>query len=95
VACQLSFSLSFVLAQKLVPRKDGAGRRVAMEVLKNIPSVANLIRTMKWHQVYSTMETNRREGLLPLERHLDELVRSGEVLREDALRYANQPALIS
>jgi twitching motility protein PilT len=95
IVCQLSFSLSYVLAQKLVPRKDGNGRRVAMEVLKNIPSVANLIRTMKWHQVYAMMETNRRELLLPLERHLDELVRKGEITRDDAVRYANQPSLVS
>ena len=34
---QLSFSLSFVLSQKLVPRADGNGRILAMEVLKRYP----------------------------------------------------------
>jgi twitching motility protein PilT len=95
VACQMSFSLSFVLAQKLVPRQDGGGRRVAMEVLKNTPAVANLVRTAKWHQLYAAMETGRRDGLSTLERHLEDLVRRGEVSREDAMRYANVPGLLT
>ncbi len=94
VGTQLSFSLTCVLAQKLVPRATGKGRRVAMEVLRNIPAIANLIRTGRWHQIYSTIEANRREGLITLERHLADLVRQGEVTREDALRYANEPSLI-
>ena len=57
---QLSFSLSYVLSQKLVPRSDGNGRILAMEVLKNVPALGNLIRTGNWQQVYSTMETQSK-----------------------------------
>jgi len=94
VQTQLSFSLSCVLAQKLVPLKGGRGRRVAMEVLRNVPAVANLIRTGRWEQIYSTMEAHRKSGLITLERHLTELVRGGEIDAATAERYANEPALV-
>ncbi|MBI4606079.1 MAG: PilT/PilU family type 4a pilus ATPase [Planctomycetes bacterium] len=87
---QLSFSLTQVLAQKLVPRAGGPGRRVAMEVFKNLPSVANLIRTGNWHQIYTQMQTQRKEGLITLERHLEDLVEGGEITRETALRYSSR-----
>ena len=67
---QLSFSLSFVLSQKLVPRVDGNGRILAMEVLKNLPALGNLIRSGNWQQVYSTMETQGKEGMMTMEQHL-------------------------
>jgi twitching motility protein PilT len=89
VCAQLSFSLSHILAQKLVPRADGKGQRVAMEVLKNLPSVANLIRTGHWHQIYSQMETQRKQGMITLERHLEDLLERGEITKETAARYSN------
>ncbi len=94
VATQLSFSLSFVLAQKLVPRDGGQGRLVAMEVLRNIPSVANLIRSGKWHQLYSTIEANRKSGLITMERRLYDLVQRDEITKEDAVRFANEPSVL-
>jgi twitching motility protein PilT len=70
ICLQLSFSLSYVLSQKLVPRQDASGRILVMEVLKNLPSIGNLIRTGNWQQVYSAMETLSREGMLTMEQHL-------------------------
>jgi Tfp pilus assembly pilus retraction ATPase PilT len=62
-----------------------------MEVFKNLPSVANLIRTGNWHQIYSQMQVQRKEGLMTLERHLEMLVESGEITLETATRYSNRP----
>ena len=95
LASQLSFSLSYVLGQKLVPRRQGGGRRLVMEVLRNVSATANLIRTGNLHQLYSVMQTQRKEGLSTLEQHLVELRDRGEILAEDALRYANNPAEIA
>jgi len=38
VASQLSLGLSYIIAQKLVPRADGQGRAVAMEILRGLRS---------------------------------------------------------
>ncbi len=91
---QLSFSLSFVLSQKLVPRADGNGRILAMEVLKNIPALGNLIRTGNWQQVYSTMETQSKEGMMTMEQHLLHLYEHQVITKESAITYTNEATLI-
>jgi len=93
ICLQLSFSLSYVLSQKLVPRTDGGGRILVMEVLKNLPSIGNLIRTGNWQQVYSAMETQSREGMLTMEQHLLFLHQHGIISKESALAYANDASL--
>ena len=91
---QLSFSLSFVLSQKLVPRADGNGRILAMEVLKNIPALGNLVRTGNWQQVYSTMETQSKEGMMTMEQHLLHLYQHGVISKETAITYTNEASLL-
>jgi twitching motility protein PilT len=89
----LSFSLTWVIGQKLVTRSDGAGRIVAMEILRNNAAIANIIRMGNWQQVQATMETQAKDGMITLERHLVELVRGGRITREEALHHATDPAI--
>jgi twitching motility protein PilT len=91
---QLSFSLSYVLSQKLVPRADGNGRILAMEVLKNVPALGNLIRTGNWQQVYSTMETQSKEGMMTMEQHLLHLYQHNIITKESAIAYTNEASLL-
>jgi twitching motility protein PilT len=91
---QLSFSLSSVLSQKLIPRADGSGRILVMEVLKNIPAIGNLIRTGNWQQVYSTMETQAKEGMMTMEQHLLHLYTHGIITKKDAITYTNEASLL-
>lgn len=91
IATQLSFSFSTILAQKLVPRADGRGRVVAMEVLHNIPAVGNAVRQGNLQQLYGMLEGNRRAGLSTLEAHLVQLRRAGIVTADVARQYANDP----
>lgn len=95
LSTQLSFALEMVIGQKLLLRADGEGRRVAMEVMINSMAIANLIRTGKWEQLYTQMETQRKEGCITLERHLMDLVHGGEVSKEEALKAANSLTLQS
>jgi len=89
VMSQLSFSLAYVIAQKLLPRKDGKGRAAAFEILKNVPSISNLIRTGAWHQIYATMQLSAKERMVTLEKHLLWLLSKGIISREMALQHAN------
>ena len=91
---QLSFSLSFVLSQKLVPRADGNGRILAMEVLKNMPALGNLVRTGNWQQVYSTMETQSKEGMMTMEQHLLHLYQHNIITKDSAIAYTNEASLL-
>src|SRR5262244_3095212 len=57
VRAQLSMVLEGVLCQALLPRVDGRGRAMVMEILVPNPAIRNLIREDKIHQIYSAMQT--------------------------------------
>jgi twitching motility protein PilT len=95
ISAQLSFSLAYAISQKLLARESGDGRVPAFEVLKNNSAVANLIRTAKLHQIYSKISTGYQEGMNTLEQHLIELVESGAISREEAIRHANESNIIT
>src|SRR5260370_2762433 len=54
---QLSMVLEGILCQALLPRADGRGRAMIMEVLVPTAAIRNLIREDKIHQIYSAMQT--------------------------------------
>lgn len=93
---QLSLGLAYIISQKLVPRKDGKGRIVAMEILNNNYATANLIRTGKVEQIYSQLQTktsNRYdEKMITMERHLARLVKEDKIELEEAQKWANNIA---
>jgi twitching motility protein PilT len=57
VRAQLSMVLEGVLCQALLPRSDGRGRVMVMEILVPNAAVRNLIREDKVHQIYSAMQS--------------------------------------
>jgi len=83
IRVMLSESLRGVIAQTLVRRSDGQGRIPVVEVLVNIPAVANLIREGKTYQVHSTMQTGQVHGMITFEASIQELVRKGVISRQD------------
>ncbi len=83
IRVMLSESLRGVVAQSLVRRADGNGRVAVVEVLVNIPAVANLIREGKTFQIHSSMQTGQVHGMITFESAINDLVRRGIVSRED------------
>ncbi|MEP6912337.1 MAG: type IV pilus twitching motility protein PilT, partial [bacterium] len=83
IRVMLSESLRGIVAQSLVPRADGNGRVAVVEVLLNIPAVANLIREGKTFQIHSSMQTGQVHGMITFESAINELVRKGTISRED------------
>jgi len=61
VRVTLSLSLEAVLTQALLPRLDGRGRVLAMEILIPNAAIRNLIRENKLHQIYSAMQTGQEK----------------------------------
>jgi len=64
IRVMLSESLRGVVAQALLPRPDHQGRVPVVEVLVNVPAVANLIREGKTHQIASVRQTGRAHGMM-------------------------------
>jgi twitching motility protein PilT len=57
VRAQLSMVLEGILCQSLLPKIDGKGRAMVMEILIPTAAIRNLIREDKIHQIYSAMQT--------------------------------------
>jgi len=91
--------LAYIISQKLVPRKDGEGRVVAMEILNNNFACANLIRTGKIEQLYSQLQTKTRnkpdENMITLEAHLAILIKRGAVDLNEAIKWVGNPNLLT
>lgn len=83
IRIQLSNSLKAVLSQTLVPKKDNSGRSMAMEIMAVTPGIANMVREGKTAQIYSSIQTGRKEGMQTLESSLAELYQKGLVRIED------------
>jgi twitching motility protein PilT len=88
VRATLSESLRAVVSQRLVPRADGQGRVVALEVLIANIAVSNLIREEREYQVGSVMVTGKSQGMVVLDDSLAELVSAGTIDKVQARRFA-------
>ncbi|MGQ0733436.1 MAG: type IV pilus twitching motility protein PilT [Acidobacteriota bacterium] len=62
VRTQLSLVLEGIVSQMLLPKQNGQGRCVALEILVPTPAIRNLIREDKVHQIYSAMQTGQEKA---------------------------------
>ncbi len=85
----LSLNLKAVVAQLLIPRKDGKGRRAAIEVLINTPLMADLIGKGEVHEIKALMKESTEHGMQTFDQALFQLYKEGEITRDDALLYAD------
>ncbi len=85
----LSLNLKGVISQRLVPRKDGGGRRAAIEILLNSPFVSDLIFKGEVHALKEIMAKSQEIGMQTFDQALFDLFESGEIVYEDALRNAD------
>ncbi len=90
VRAQLSFVLTGVVSQQLIPRADGNGRTVASEILIPSPAIRNLIREDKAHQIYSAMQVGQADTFMQtMNQSLARLYREGQITRDDAMARSN------
>ena len=61
IRTQLSLVLEGVVCQALLPRADGKGRVVSLEILVPTSGIRNLIRDDKVHQIYGQMQTGQEK----------------------------------
>jgi len=86
VKLQLASVLLAVISQRLLTRIDGkGGRAAAFEVLVGTPPAQALIREGKTSQLQSVLETGFRDGMVTLERSLDDLFSRG-LISQDEMR---------
>lgn len=93
VRTMLSESIEGVVAQTLLPSKDGKGRVAALEVLVGVPALRNLIREDKTAQILSIIQTGAQHGMQSLDQSLRDLVMQGMLSREEAMKKSSNPRL--
>ncbi len=83
VLIQLSTVLRAVVAQQLLPAVDGT-RVAAREVLINTPAVANLIRENNVAHIPSVIQTNAKDGMIPMDTSIKNLLKQNLISKEIA-----------
>jgi twitching motility protein PilU len=89
ILLDISLNLKAVVAQRLILKKDGGGRRVAVEQLFNTALIATHIRKYELHLIKDVMRKSEELGMKTFERALYELFRTGEISYDDALSNAD------
>lgn len=92
VRSMLSESIRSVIAQTLMPRKDG-GRVVACEIMIATTAVRNLIREDKIYQIPSVIQAGGNIGMQSKDQHLLTLVSEGKLEKAEAAKHADNPKL--
>lgn len=89
IALQLSYSLTAILSQRLLPNAERTKRICVREVLFANSAVRHAIRARKTSEIYSQMQINRAEGMQLFDDQLREFVQKGLITREVALASAH------
>ena len=96
---RFSMVLRAVIAQHLLPSRDGVGRVPALELLKVNHAAGHLIRSSKTEQIRSVMEAGKSEGMWTLDQHLAHLVAtekiSWDVAEQHCANWDQFPGLVS
>lgn len=85
----LSLNLKAIVAQQLIPKADGNGRRAAIEVMLNTPLAAELIRKGEIHKLKELMKRSTEHGMITFDQHLFKLYEEGVISYENALAHAD------
>ena len=85
----LSLNIRALISQRLIPTKEGKGRRAAIEILLNSPLIQDQIFKGEVHEIKSTMAKSREMGMQTFDQALFDLYEEGAISYEDALRNAD------
>jgi twitching motility protein PilT len=92
VRAQLSLILQAVISQQLIPRWDGHGRVLAVEVMIPNPAIRNLIREAKIHQIYSQLQVGQTKfGMQTMTQSLLDLYTRRLISYEETMGHATEP----
>ena len=91
IRTQLSLVLEGIVCQALLPRADGKGRVVSLEIMIPTPAIRNLIRDDKVHQIYSTMQAGQEKlGMQTMNQNLVTLYQQRLITIETAMSASSQ-----
>jgi twitching motility protein PilU len=85
----LSLNVKAFISQRLIPKKNGEGRSVAVEIMLNSPLIADLIFKGEVNMIKGVMAQSRELGMETFDGALYTLHESGMISYEEALKNAD------
>ena len=84
IRAQIATSLKLVMTQRLIKKADNSGRVAAFEIMVSNVAIQNLIRENKIHQIPSAMQTGIADGMIQMNKSIEQLLTAGVINYEDA-----------
>ncbi|MCB1552191.1 MAG: PilT/PilU family type 4a pilus ATPase [Xanthomonadales bacterium] len=85
----LSANLRAIISQRLIRTEDGKGRRAAIEILINTPTISEKLLKGEFHEIKGIMAKSRELGMRTFDWALFELYNDGHISYEEAIRNAD------
>ena len=85
----LSSNMRAIVSQRLIRTPDGKGRKAAIEILINTPSLAEKIREGEFHEIKAIMTKSRELGMMTFDDALFDLYDAGHIAYDEAIRNAD------
>jgi twitching motility protein PilU len=85
----LSANLRAIVSQRLVRTEDGKGRKAAIEILMNTPTISEMILKGNFHGIKEIMHKSRELGMCTFDQALYELYNAGNIGYDEAIRNAD------
>lgn len=90
IRMQLSLLLKGIMSLRLVPLQDGTGRMPAYEVLIPTPTIVELIREGKIHEIEYYIKDGGMYGMQSFNQVLLDLYRAGKITKDTAINFAEK-----
>ncbi len=94
VRVMVAESLRGVISHQLIPKKDGTGRVLALEILTNTPAVANVIREAKTYMLPGIIQTGKKQGMRLMDDTLIDLYDRGLISADETYARADQKQMM-
>jgi twitching motility protein PilU len=85
----LSSNLRAIISQRLVRTEDGKGRKAAIEILLNTPTIAEMILKGNFQSIKEIMAKSRELGMRTFDQALFDLYDAGHIGYDEAIRNAD------
>jgi len=92
IRSQLSFCLTGVITQQLIPRASGKGRVLCLEIMVCTPAIKAMIRDNKTHQIYGLLQAGQKHGMQTMNQSLYQAYVNKWITREQALGRSTEPS---
>ena len=91
IRMQLSMVFQAVISQRLIPRKEKAGRCPGMEIMIATPTIKQMIEEGRTPELYTAIRDSMHFGCITFNQSLFKLYETGDISREDALANSDNP----